>query len=176
MPRVKLGQSRNTARVRTLRRRSSMLMPIHILSTCKGLWVGLHCIKWKCRRPKASPAIVATIPDAVRIAEMRYALGSANHYEVCAAVLLPARLVVLGAEWALLTVTRGLYAVFGNPQTHHVFLCRCGAKISQSEIVFLAPALVTMPLDREAISGCKLRNSASFCNDSLASWRIPDLL
>ena len=84
---------------------------------------------------------------------MRYALGSANHYEVCAAVLLPARLVVLGAEWALLTVARGLYAVLGNPQTHHVFLYRCGAKISQSEIVFLASALVTMPLDREADLG-----------------------
>jgi predicted metal-binding protein len=67
--------------------------------------------------------------------------------QVCATVLLPASLVVLLAEWMLLAIARGLYAVWRDSQGHHVLLGGLRSTVAQPEVVLLAAALIAVAFD-----------------------------
>ena len=67
--------------------------------------------------------------------------------EVHAAVLLPARLVVVGALRTFLAVADGLQLVAGNAQLDQEVLGGGGAPVAQGQVVFGRAALVAMALD-----------------------------
>src|ERR1035441_5126516 len=70
--------------------------------------------------------------------------------EVRAAVLLPARLVVVGALRRFLAVSDGLQLVARDPQLDEEFLGGGGAPVAESQVVLGRAALVAMALDGDA--------------------------
>src|ERR1035441_7800457 len=70
--------------------------------------------------------------------------------EVRAAVLLPARLVVIGALRTFLAVADGLQLVARNTQLGQEFLGGGGAPVAESQVVLGRTALVAMALDGDA--------------------------
>jgi hypothetical protein len=71
-------------------------------------------------------------------------------------VLLPAVLVVLGANRTILSVRDSRDPVCGNAQIRQEILGRGGSPITQAEVILLTSSLVTVALDRELDVGIRL--------------------
>ena len=84
-------------------------------------------------------------------------LSFGSEFEVCNAVLLPAILVVLGAERTVFTVRNGCDAICRDSEVDQEVLGRVGAPVAQTEVVFLAAALVAVPFNRELDAGMSLQ-------------------
>src|SRR5258708_17659551 len=70
--------------------------------------------------------------------------------EVAAAILLPARFVVLVAEGLFLAEADGADAIGGDAQGNEILLDGAGAAIAEREVVFGGPALVAMAFNGHA--------------------------
>src|SRR5579862_8634186 len=70
--------------------------------------------------------------------------------EVRAAVLLPARLVMVGALRTFLAVADGLQLISGNAELREELLGGGGPPVAQSQVVLGRAALIAMPLDSDA--------------------------
>src|SRR5258706_3226324 len=70
--------------------------------------------------------------------------------EVAAAILLPARFVVLVAEGLFLAEADGADAIGGDAQGNEILLDGAGAAIAEREVVFGGPALVAMAFNGDA--------------------------
>ena len=68
-------------------------------------------------------------------------------HKVVDSVLLPALFVVLRAEWLFLAVAHGLDALWGDPMLQERLLHRFRATASESNVVFLRSAVVTVSFD-----------------------------
>ena len=68
--------------------------------------------------------------------------------KVGAAVLLPALLVVLGAERPLLAPARGFHSFGGNAERNQKVFCGFGAPLAEAEIVFRRASLIAMSFER----------------------------
>src|SRR5260370_41498273 len=70
--------------------------------------------------------------------------------EVAAAILLPARFVVLVAEGLFLAEADGADAIGGDAQGNEILLDGAGAAIAEREVVFGGPGLVAMAFNGHA--------------------------
>src|SRR6267378_168745 len=70
--------------------------------------------------------------------------------EVAAAILLPARFVVLVAEGLFLAEADGADAIGGDAQGNEILLDGAGAAIAEREVVFGGAALVAVAFDGHA--------------------------
>src|ERR1700683_3113871 len=71
-------------------------------------------------------------------------------YEMRTAILLPARFIVLGAEWPLFAPAHRIHAVGGNAERNKVILGSLGAAFTEANVVFRRAALIAMALDGHA--------------------------
>src|SRR5271156_4643879 len=92
-----------------------------------------------------SPARVSE--GSVSIADAGASEFLVCHDEVRAAILLPARFVMLGAERALFAPARCFHAVRRDAERNQVVLRGFGASLAQTQVVFRGSALVAMAFD-----------------------------
>src|SRR5690349_19181413 len=93
-------------------------------------------------RRGAAPVSSGAAPSALTI------LPLLLHHEVAAAVLLPARFIVLGAERMFLAPAHCFDAVARDSERDHVILHGIRAPLAQAKVVFRRAALVAMALHR----------------------------
>src|SRR5579875_3216005 len=74
---------------------------------------------------------------------------------MCAAVLLPARLIMVGAERMLLAPAHRSQPIGSHAERNQKLACRIGAPLAQSEVVLERAALVTVSLDRHPDLGVR---------------------
>src|SRR5262245_32117252 len=81
----------------------------------------------------------------------------ATHYKMGAAVFCVALLGLFAANWPFFPITHRADAIRLNALADQELLNRVGATIAQSEVVFLAAALVAMAFYREPDCGVRLQ-------------------
>ena len=82
------------------------------------------------------------------------------------AILLPARFIVLGAEWPLFAPAHGIHAVGGNAERNKVILGSLGAAFTEANVVFRRAALIAMALDGHANLRIRAQEFCGFCQVS----------
>jgi len=87
-------------------------------------------------------------------------------HEMRTAILLPARFIVLGAEWPLFAPARGIHAVGGNAERNKVILGSLGAAFTEANVVFRRATLIAMALDGHADLRIRAQEFRGLCQVS----------
>src|ERR1700683_430924 len=87
-------------------------------------------------------------------------------HEMRTAILLPARFIVLGAEWPLFAPAHGIHAVGGNAERNKVILGSLGAAFTEANVVLRRAALIAMALDGHANLRIRAQEFCGFCQVS----------
>ena len=90
-------------------------------------------------------------------------------YELRTAILPPAALVVLGAQWPFLAIGDGAHPVGGYTQVDQVPLRGVGAAVTEGDVVFNRSPLVAMTLDGYLVALVALHPGGVVAQDRCAA-------